>query len=83
MLLWNPCFINLRDQRLVMLQQNQPLLFRAVSSVLQVTCIADEKLNAHLECIILKYMTDMGPNFLEVSYPRVCLCEISYQNTLM
>lgn len=62
-----------------MLQQNQALLFRAVSSVMQVTCKADEKLNAHLECIILKSMTDMEPNFLEVSYPTGCLGKISYQ----
>lgn len=60
-----------------MLQQNQALLFRAVSSVMQVTFTADEKLNAYLECIILKPVTDIGLNFLEVSYPRVCLAKVS------
>lgn len=60
-----------------MLQQNQALLFRAVNSVMQVTFTADEKLNAPLECIILKHVTDMGSNLLEVSYPRVCLGKIS------
>lgn len=60
-----------------MLQQNQALLFRAVKSVTQVTFTADEKLNAHLEYIILKHVTDMGPNLLEVSYPKVCLGNIS------
>lgn len=75
MLFLSPCIINLSDQRLVVLQQNQALLFRAVSSVMQVTFTADEKLNAHLECI--KHVTDMGPNFLKVSYPRVCLGKIS------
>lgn len=60
-----------------MLQQNQALLFRAVSSVMQVTFTADEKLNAYLECIILKPVTDIGPNFLEVSYPRVRLAKVS------
>lgn len=59
-----------------MLQQSGPVV-QTLGSVMQVTFTADEKLNAHLECIILKHVTDMEPNFVEVSYSRVCLGKIS------
>lgn len=56
-----------------MLQQDQALLFRAGRSIMQVTYTGDRQSNAHLKCIILKHVADMGPNFLGVSYSRVCL----------
>lgn len=41
-------------QKLVMLQQVQALLFRAIRSIMQVIYTGDQELNAHLRCIIPK-----------------------------